>query len=115
MRTGNYLIAHPLRIRFSDLFSFVLPRRFRSTNVLECPESIRLKVNESWRIKLSLILMKLINDAAVPLAKLGTWIEFYLNLLSQNGGLLKTLFWRLTGNYIVMFISSTPTFIVLKT
>jgi hypothetical protein len=111
MTTGNYLIANGGRICISKLlFS---PGELRS-DVLECPESIRLEVNETWKIRLSLILIKLIKDASLPLAKLGTWIEFYLNLLSQNGGLLKTLFRRLTGDFIDLFLSSIPAFHVLE-
>nr|ABR16096.1 unknown [Picea sitchensis] len=108
MSTVNYLIANTGRICISKLlFS---PGELRS-DVLECPESIRLEVNETWKIRLSLILIKLMKDAALPLAKLGTWIEFYLNLLSQNGGLLKTLFRRLTGRSIVIPSSGSETFL----
>lgn len=97
MRTGNYFIVHPDRICISKLFlSLIFQRRLRS-DVLESPDSISSEVNENWRIKLSLVLIKLIKSVAVPLAILGTWIEFLLNLLSQNGGVLKTLFGLLNG------------------
>ena len=63
--------------------------------------SVRRFVAGAFAGRLSiLILIKLIKIAAVPLAKLGIWVEFFLNLLSQNGGLLKTLFRKLTGDCI---------------
>ena len=111
MMTGNYLIVHAHRVRISQLL--FCPRVLRS-GVLESSESIRLELNENWKIKLSLILIKLLKIAAVPLAQLGTCIEFLLNLSSQNGGLLKTLFRLLTGDCIDLFISSIPAFHLLK-
>lgn len=111
MRTGNYFIVHPDRICISKLFlSLIYQRRLRS-DVLESPDSISSQVNENWRIKLSLVLIKLIKSVAVPLAILGTWIEFLLNLLSQNGGVLKTLFGLLNGEGIDLFLSLYRLFI----
>lgn len=100
--TAKYLIAHTPKIHLSKLlFSPFLTGALRS-DVLECPNSVKSEVNQTWKIRLSLILIKLIQIAAVPLANLGTWIEFYLNLLSQNGGLLKTLFRPFTGDFILL-------------
>lgn len=65
----------------------------------------------NWKVKLSLILIKLIKIAAVPLAALGICVEFILNLLSQNGGMLKTLFRLLTGRSIVIPRRGSETFL----
>eukprot|EP00253_Pinus_taeda_P019286 PITA_19286 len=111
MTSANYLIAHTRKIHLSKLlFSPFLTGALKS-DVLECPNSIKSEVNQTWKIRLSLILIKLIQIVAVPLAILGTCIEFYLNLLSQNGGLLKILFRPLTGQSIVIPRRGSDTFL----
>eukprot|EP00253_Pinus_taeda_P018883 PITA_18883 len=111
MTSANYLIAHTRKIHLSKLlFSPFLTGALKS-DVLECPNSIKSEVNQTWKIRLSLILIKLIQIVAVPLAILGTCIEFYLNLLSQNGGLLKILFRPLTGQSIVIPRRGSETFL----
>eukprot|EP00253_Pinus_taeda_P009177 PITA_09177 len=111
MTSANYLIAHTRKIHLPKLlFSPFLTGALKS-DVLECPNSIKSEVNQTWKIRLSLILIKLIQIAAVPLAILGTCIEFYLNLLSQNGGLLKILFRPLTGQSIVIPRRGSDTFL----
>lgn len=110
--TGNYhMIAHPHRIPISQLlFSPIFPTVLRS-EVLECLESSKLKVNEDLKAKLSLIIIKLIKIAAVPLATVGICIEFLLNLFYHNGGLLKTLFRLFTGRNIVIPRRGSETFL----
>eukprot|EP00253_Pinus_taeda_P011049 PITA_11049 len=72
MTSANYLIAHTRKIHLSKLlFSPFLTGALKS-DVLECPNSIKSEVNQTWKIRLSLILIKLIQIAAVPLAILGT-------------------------------------------
>lgn len=114
MTSANYLIAHTRKIHLSKLlFSPFLTGALKS-DVLECPNSIKSEVNQTWKIRLSVILIKLIQIAAVPLAILGTCVEFYLNLLSQNGGLLKILFRPLTGDFIHLFLYFIRAFKVLR-
>ncbi|GLJ29400.1 hypothetical protein SUGI_0579650 [Cryptomeria japonica] len=85
METSSDLIAYPERLSLLKLILSV----------------IRPQLDQYWKIKLSLILMKIVEYVAGPLKALGILVEFLLNLFSQNGGLLRTLFSLLNGSMII--------------
>ncbi|KAJ7283083.1 hypothetical protein O6H91_Y349000 [Diphasiastrum complanatum] len=59
--------------------------------------SMQHKVHDSWRAKLSILIMKLMLSISVPLAKIGDILEVFLNTLSANGGLTNVIYKLLTG------------------
>uniref|UniRef100_A0A0D6QUS9 Fungal lipase-type domain-containing protein n=1 Tax=Araucaria cunninghamii TaxID=56994 RepID=A0A0D6QUS9_ARACU len=98
---ANYSIAHPENCCMLKLFlSLLLPRPFRP-QFIECPEAVRLHVMDNWKVKVSLILMRIAKRAAVLLATLGICVEFFLNLFSVNGGVLRTLLKLINGRIII--------------
>ncbi|GLJ29403.1 hypothetical protein SUGI_0579700 [Cryptomeria japonica] len=93
METSSDLIAYPERLSLLKLIlSVILPYG---------EPVIRPQLDQYWKIKLSLILMKIVEYVAGTLKALGILVEFLLNLFSQNGGLLRTLFSLLNGSIII--------------
>ncbi|GLJ29405.1 hypothetical protein SUGI_0579720 [Cryptomeria japonica] len=101
METTGDLIAYPERLSLLKLIlSVMLPYGLRS-HLTKCEDQVILQLNQNWKMKLSLILMKIVGYVAGPLKALGILVEFLLNLFSQNGGLLRTLFSLLNGSMII--------------
>ncbi|GLJ29398.1 hypothetical protein SUGI_0579610 [Cryptomeria japonica] len=101
METTGDLIAYPERLSLLKLIlSVIFPYGLRS-HLTKYEEPIILQLDQYWKIKLSLILMKIVKYVAGPLKALGILVEFLLNLFAQNGGLLRTLFSLLNGSIII--------------
>eukprot|EP01018_Ginkgo_biloba_P001335 Gb_06716 [translate_table: standard] len=102
---SGYLRARPERCSMFELIlSLILPGR--KCAFIECRNSIKMTpydevINESWKLKFSLFFMKLLKSFSGPLATLGDWIEFILNLFFQNGGFLKTISNYFKGSIII--------------
>eukprot|EP01018_Ginkgo_biloba_P040529 Gb_06717 [translate_table: standard] len=92
----THLIAHHQKMGILEvLLWFISPQRkgkgSSSNSFVECPEEMRAQLEDNWQIRLSFLLIAILDWVALPLANLGDWIEFLLNLFSHNGGLFKTL------------------------
>ncbi|GLJ29406.1 hypothetical protein SUGI_0579730 [Cryptomeria japonica] len=105
---ADYLIAYPERCCLRKLIlSVILPRGLKSY-FTQCPEATRLELKENWKMKVSLIMIKIVGYVAGPLRALGAFIEFLLNLFSNNGGLFKLPFKILNGS---IFETRSETFL----
>ncbi|KAJ6878752.1 hypothetical protein NC652_032329 [Populus alba x Populus x berolinensis] len=68
-------------------FSDVQSRKF-----VDCPEENRLRdINQRWLIFISILVQKILLSCREPLAQIGHAIEYWLNLISNNGGPFKLL------------------------
>jgi len=68
------------------------------------------RLYSDWIITVSILLTKFLHLGEKPMYRVGICIEFVLNLLSDNGGLLGIIFRVLTGSNILsdsLFIIST--------
>eukprot|EP01018_Ginkgo_biloba_P001338 Gb_02777 [translate_table: standard] len=110
-----HLIAHHQKMGILEvLLWFISPQRkgkgSSSNNFVECPEEMRAQLEHNWQIRLSFLLIAILDWVALPLANFGDWIEFLLNLFSHNGGLLKTLLQTLKWD-VVMPKKGTDTYL----
>ena len=68
-------------------FSDVQNRKF-----VHCPEENRLRdINQRWLIFISVLVQKILLSCREPLAQIGNTVEYWLNLISNNGGPFKLL------------------------
>eukprot|EP01018_Ginkgo_biloba_P008006 Gb_19035 [translate_table: standard] len=107
----EYLIVHPDNGGILELLFFILLVRKRH-GFIECPEHIRARqMDHRWVIKASIPVRKFLKFVAKPMAGVGIRIEFILNLLSNNGGIIGILFKILKGEGIDIPKRDTETFI----
>lgn len=74
-------------------FSDVQSRKF-----VDSPEENRLRdINQRWLIFISVLVQKILLSCREPLAQIGHTVEYWLNLISNNGGPFKLLLNYLKG------------------
>jgi hypothetical protein len=76
--SSRYLIVRPEKGRFTDLFRYAL----LGANVDH---------RRRWVILVSILVLKLIALFAIPMYWTGRFLDFFLNLISLNGGSFFTL------------------------
>eukprot|EP01018_Ginkgo_biloba_P008004 Gb_19034 [translate_table: standard] len=106
----EYLVVHPDNGGILELLFFLLVRKRHG--FIECPEHIRPRqMDQRWAIEFSILVRKFLKFVAKPMAWVGICIEFILNLLSNNGGIIGILFKILKGEGINIPKRNTETFI----
>lgn len=105
----HYLLLKPDNASFGDLFRFLFSSESETSRFIESTEELKGDFWRRWFIFNSLFVQKLLLKVGNPMVQIGHVFEFWLNLLSSNGGLLKLLTNFLTGN-LVRPNSSSATF-----
>jgi hypothetical protein len=92
--SSRYLIVRPEKGRFTDLFRYALRgvndednHRSQITTSLDVDVDHRRR----WVILVSILVLKLIALFAIPMYWTGRFLDFFLNLISLNGGSFFTL------------------------
>lgn len=99
----DYFIVCPEKCSLLNLFlSIIFPHAFKSC-FIDCQEPMRSHLQENWKLKASLMIIKLSNYIARPWRAIGKFIELFLNLLWRNGGLRRTLFKILNSKCHILF------------
>jgi hypothetical protein len=99
----HYLLLKPDNASFGDLFRFLFSSESETSRFIESTEELKGDFWRRWFIFNSLFVQKLLLKVGNPMVQIGHVFEFWLNLLSSNGGLLKLLTNFLTGlvNYLI--------------
>ncbi|PHT56897.1 hypothetical protein CQW23_05383 [Capsicum baccatum] len=102
---SNYMLLKPEECSALDLARILFSSKNMGQNkFLDCPHGQMTKVffPHRWIIFISILVQKIFLAVAKPLAKLGNAIEYWLNLLNVNGGLLRLIFNFLRGKVVVV-------------
>jgi hypothetical protein len=90
--SSRYLIVRPEKGRFTDLFRYALLGANDEDNRSQITtSSVDVDVDRRWVILVSILVLKLIALFAIPMYWTGRFLDFFLNLISLNGGSFFTL------------------------
>ncbi|ERM99424.1 uncharacterized protein LOC18427459 [Amborella trichopoda] len=110
---NNYLIIRPENAGIGDIYRFLRAREgVRSTPFLETSlsdggeEEEMMGKDNRWIIIVSVIVRKIIGFFGKPMEWTGLVVEFFLNLLSQNGDLLGLITNIFTGKLVIPLMDS---------
>uniref|UniRef100_A0A3N7FXB5 Fungal lipase-type domain-containing protein n=1 Tax=Populus trichocarpa TaxID=3694 RepID=A0A3N7FXB5_POPTR len=86
------LLLDPKEASLKELVLLLFFSDVRSRKFVDCPEENRLRdINRRWLIFISVLVQKILLSCREPLAQTGHTVEYWLNLISNNGGLFKLL------------------------
>ncbi|KAG6522494.1 hypothetical protein ZIOFF_019634 [Zingiber officinale] len=98
---SDYLVLRPDKAGVSDLLRLLLSPRVSDNQSVYCPIDTEIdEAKRRWAVFVSLLLQKILLFSRRPIARMGLAIEFWLNLLMVNNGLLCLLWNLLTGQSI---------------
>ncbi|KAL1824307.1 hypothetical protein DCAR_0312363 [Daucus carota subsp. sativus] len=84
---SNYMLLNSENLGFIDLFYIVLSKDLKNRKFIDCSEGAREESSSRrWIIFASIVAQKLLFFLAKPLARFGSKVEYWLNLISSNGG-----------------------------
>lgn len=95
---SDYLVLRPDKAGVSDLLRLLLSARVSDNQSVDCPIDTEIgEAKRRWAVFVSLLLQKILLFSRKPMARIGLAIEFWLNLLMANNGLLSLLWNLFTG------------------
>ncbi|GER40179.1 alpha/beta-Hydrolases superfamily protein [Striga asiatica] len=95
----NYLVIKPEKASLLDLFRILFSRNLERRDFFNCPEEgVLSRFDHRWIVFISLLVQKVLLFIKIPLAAVGTVVEFFLNLPAANGG-CRRLFFNLLTDY----------------
>ncbi|KAK1263235.1 hypothetical protein QJS04_geneDACA018583 [Acorus gramineus] len=98
----KYMLLRPDKAGMTDLARLLSSRRILENPALDFSEGVEAReMNRRWLIFVSLLVQKLLLLQKRPLALLGSVLEFWLNLLSENRSFMNLLSNLLTGKLIL--------------
>ena len=95
----GYMICRPEKAGVIDILSLLLRRKSLSSyKFVETTEGYNTAGvhDDPWVIALTLLIQKTLKAISVPMKWIGYYLEFFLNLLALNGGILGLLWHILT-------------------
>ncbi|XP_059623894.1 triacylglycerol lipase OBL1-like [Cornus florida] len=107
----NYMLLKPEEVQLFDLIRILFFRDIEKRNFVNTPEGVHDEpFMRRWLIFVSILVQKGLQTVSAPLARFGSNLEMWLNLLSNNGNFLK-LAWNFLRGKMVTPEKSWPTFL----
>ncbi|TQD84827.1 hypothetical protein C1H46_029605 [Malus baccata] len=97
----NYMLLEPKDVGFFDLFHILFSNNLERRRFVDSSEETEDDFQRRWLIFLSIVVQKLLQFMAKPVAAIGWGIEMCLNLVSSNQNLVGLLLNLLRGNVII--------------
>ncbi|XP_077234669.1 triacylglycerol lipase OBL1-like [Tasmannia lanceolata] len=102
----DYMIFRPEKVGFLDVISLLLfRRRLGDYKFVDSSPATKFDLQNApkanWIVALTLIIQKILSLISVPLYLLGVAVEFFVNLLSLNGGILGLVFHIVTVSLVI--------------
>ncbi|KAM0949248.1 putative triacylglycerol lipase [Dioscorea sansibarensis] len=100
----GYMIYRPEKAGVIDILSLLLRRKSLSSyKFVETTEGYNTAGvhDDPWVIALTLLIQKTLKAISVPMKWIGYYLEFFLNLLALNGGILGLLWHILTFSLVI--------------
>ncbi|KAK4393294.1 putative feruloyl esterase A [Sesamum angolense] len=105
--SSNYMLLKPEDAGFLDLAKMLFSSDLGKRKFIDCPEGAREPFGRRWIIFISVMVQKLLQATAKPMASFGSGVENWLNLLSGNGGFFGLVMNALKGTNEHIMKSST--------
>lgn len=98
---SDFLDVEPGKAGLFDLICLLFSRDVKARSFIDCPEDRRLRtLRRRWLIFVSTVVQKLLLSCKTPMARVGSAVEMWLNLLSSNGGFGSLLLNLLSGRVV---------------
>ncbi|KAK1383276.1 Fungal lipase-like domain containing protein [Heracleum sosnowskyi] len=112
---SNYMLLSPQNLGFLDIFYILFSKDLKNRTFIDCSEGTREEsCRRRWIIFASIVAQKLLFLLAKPLALLGSKVEYWLNLVSSNGGFFALVLNYLQGKVVEPNIESASFFSVTE-
>ncbi|XP_057969646.1 triacylglycerol lipase OBL1-like [Malania oleifera] len=109
---SNYMILKPDEVGVKGLFHVLFSRKTaKKRKYFQTQREDNLNIVDGWLLFISILLQKVLQLVAKPMAFMGDAMEMGLNLLSNNGGRLSTLFLNIIRGKVVVPDKSSPTYL----
>lgn len=83
----SHMLLDSKKFGIFDVLYVIFFKNLHTRNFIDCSEEAQEEIrNCKWIIFASVVIQKLLSLLAKPLARLGLKIEYWLNLISGNGG-----------------------------
>ena len=89
--SSNYMLLEPNDVGFFDLIHILFSNDLEKRKFVDSSDDKEDEFQRRWLIFLSIVVQKLLQFVAKPMAVIGWGIEMFLNLLSSNGCSLREL------------------------
>ncbi|XP_027368158.1 uncharacterized protein LOC113874135 [Abrus precatorius] len=98
---SNYLLLRPEEASVVDLGHLLLSSNLNNRKFIECPEDVEAsEFRQRWLLFTSVVAQKVLLLSANSFKKVGDTLEWCLNCLSSNGGLIRLFLNFLRGKMI---------------
>ncbi|KAJ0097751.1 hypothetical protein Patl1_28687 [Pistacia atlantica] len=94
---ANYMVSKPEELDFFDLFHILFSGDLEKRKFVECSEKVEEGFGRRLIIFVSILVLRFLQSVAKPMSRIGSAIEFFLNLLSSNRNLSVLLLIFLRG------------------
>lgn len=98
---NNYFLVDPTKASFLDLLLLLFSSNLTNARFIDSPpdtlRSFRRTFTSRWIIALAIFLQKVLMLIRKPMAILGGFLTYCLNLVTANGGFFKMILNLLTG------------------
>ncbi|KAG6386858.1 hypothetical protein SASPL_152035 [Salvia splendens] len=83
---SDYMLLNAEDAKLGDVFKILFSSDIAKRKFVDCPDGTEEPFGRRWIIFVSILVQKLLQATAKPLAAVGSGVEYWLNLLSGNGG-----------------------------
>ena len=97
----TYMLLKPEEVRLFDLVQILFSPKLNETKFVDSPDvSFSYELRQRWLIFMSILVQKILQSVAKPIASFGSFVEMWLNLVSSNHNVFNLLLNFLTGLFI---------------
>lgn len=98
----DYMLLKPEEAGFIELVKILFSKDVSKSKFIDCPDDrlVRESFGRRWIIFVSIMVQKLLQATSKPMSGFGSAIEYWLNLLSGNGGFFKLVMNSIGGKVI---------------
>uniref|UniRef100_A0A7N0TFS5 Fungal lipase-type domain-containing protein n=1 Tax=Kalanchoe fedtschenkoi TaxID=63787 RepID=A0A7N0TFS5_KALFE len=86
---ADYMLLDPAKLSVMDLYHILFSSDIENRHSVDSSAAREDDINRRWIIFISMVAQKILQLVSKPLSKFGSGIEYWINLVSSNGSLLK--------------------------
>ncbi|KAK9948927.1 hypothetical protein M0R45_004480 [Rubus argutus] len=109
--SSSYMLLEPNDVGFFDLIYILFSNNLEKRKFVDSSDDKEDEFQRRWLIFLSIVVQKLLQFVAKPMAVIGWAIEMFLNLLSSNGCSLRELLLNLLRAKVTVPDNTSGTFL----
>ncbi|KAL2499678.1 alpha/beta-Hydrolases superfamily protein [Abeliophyllum distichum] len=98
--SSDYMLLNPDEASLNDVVRILFSSDIGKRKFVDCPEGTREPFGRRWIIFVSILAQKVLQKVSKPLARFGSAVEGWLNLVSSNGNSLRLAINSIRGKVI---------------